>query len=351
VDTIYLGGGTPTCLPSPLLSQILMACREAFALAPDAEITVEANPGTVTAENASAMSRAGVNRLSLGAQSFHDGELRLLGRIHSAADIHEAVSLARSASIASISLDLIYGLPQQTLTAWQTTLEEALALVPDHLSLYALSVEEGTPLARSIASRKLPQPDPDLAADMYIVAEQRLAEASYEHYELSNWARRRPIPDKRETRSLQENGSLALCRHNLKYWQCKPYLGFGAGAHSFYAGRRYRNVPNPQDYVTRLENSQSIIESQEQIDPDEAMAETMILGLRLIEGVRFRHFQQTHRHDMRKQYATELGELQALGLLALDPAGVRLTPRGHLLANQVFVRFWPPSDRNTDPVA
>jgi oxygen-independent coproporphyrinogen-3 oxidase len=352
VDTIYLGGGTPTCLPSRLLTQVLTVCRTAFAVAPDAEITVEANPGTLTSENAAALHSAGVNRLSLGAQSLQDDELRLLGRIHGPAEIHQAVRLARSAGIPTISLDLIYGLPQQTLMAWRSTLEGALALEPDHLSLYALSVEEGTPLARSIASKELPQPDPDLAAHMYVVAEQQLAKAGYEHYELSNWARpRRPTFDNRETQSLQGSQFLARCRHNLKYWQREPYLGFGAGAHSFYAGRRYHNVPTPQDYVTRLKNGQSTVESQEWIEPGAAMAETMILGLRLIEGVRFSAFQQQHRQDMRKRYDTELNELRTLGLLTLDAEGIRLTPRGRLLANQVFVRFWPPSDLAADQAA
>ena len=351
-DTIYFGGGTPTSLPSSLLVRILTTCRDAFAVPQDAEISVEANPGTVTSESLSALHDAGVNRLSLGAQSFDDQELRLLGRIHSARQVDEAFSMAHAAGIHNVNLDLIYGLPRQPLVRWLATLDRALALEPEHLSLYALSVEEGTPLAESIAIGHLPLPDPDLAADMYAAAEERLEEKGYAHYELSNWARQGPPPaHSREIGPLRESGFPALCRHNLKYWRREPYLGFGAGAHSHYAGRRYRNVRDPQHYVSCLESEQSTVEDEEWIDPDDAMAETMILGLRLIEGVRFSRCRQQHQCVMREQYATELSELQTLGLLTLDPNGVRLTPRGCLLANQVFVRFWPRSDPRADRAA
>jgi oxygen-independent coproporphyrinogen-3 oxidase len=340
VDTIYLGGGTPTCLAPTLLTQILTTCQSEFEVEPRAEISVEANPGTVTLGNLAALRCAGVNRLSLGAQSLRDDELRLLGRIHSAAEARQAVHLARSASIVNINLDLIYGLPRQSLAAWSSTLEEALALAPDHLSLYALSLEDGTPLAMSIDNKELPEPDPDLAAQMYMTAEELLSKAGYEHYELSNWARPTAVGS-RVGYSGSESAPPALCCHNLKYWRRDPYLGFGAGAHSFHRNWRYHNVPQPQEYVSRLEKGQDTVESQEWIGPDEAMAETMILGLRLTKGVRFDHFQQQHRHDMRQQYGAELDELHMLDLLAVDSVGVRLTPRGRLLANQAFVRFWP----------
>jgi oxygen-independent coproporphyrinogen-3 oxidase len=351
VDTIYLGGGTPTCLATRLLTEILANARNAFLVAADAEITVEANPGTVTSENASALHSAGVDRLSLGAQSFRDEELHLLGRIHDKAEIHKAILLARSAGIANISLDLIYGLPQQALIAWRSSLEAALALEPTHLSLYALSVEDATPLAQSIASKQLPRPDPDLAADMYILAEDLLARAAYEHYELSNWARAALAADDAQMHRPLGNTAWAQCRHNLKYWRREPYLGFGAGAHSFHAGRRRHNVLSPEAYVTRLQNGQSVVECEQRIDHSEAMAETMILSLRLIEGVRFSDFQRQHRQDMHQQYGTELDELRELGLLTFDARAVRLTPRGRLLANQAFGRFWPPSHHTAGPVA
>ncbi len=342
VDTIYLGGGTPTCLQPVLLAEILTVCRDRFQLRPDAEITIEANPGTVTADNATVLHAAGVSRLSLGAQSFLDDELRLLGRIHSATDTREAIHLARSAGFNNINLDLIYGLPHQTAANWRFTLECALDLQPEHLSLYALSIEEGTTLARSIQRRELSSPDPDLAAEMYTIAEQGLAQQGYEHYELSNWAQRRPRTRDRGTLpSASPDCTTARCRHNLKYWQREPYLGFGAGAHSFYDEWRYHNLLEPQAYIARLQQGQDPVASQEWIGPTEAMGEAMILGLRLMDGVSFSDFQRQHKQDIHQYYSSELDDLQSLGLLAADLRGVRLTPRGRLLANQVFGRFWP----------
>ena len=328
VDTIYIGGGTPTILPPALLNQILTVCKDTITIADDAEITVEANPGTVTQDDFIALRRAGINRLSLGAQSFNDKELQLLGRIHTAQQTREAFHMAHAAGIDNISLDLIYGLPQQTITSWLSTLEQALQLRPQHLSLYALSVESGTPLAERIANKQLPAPDADIAADMYIAAERRLKKAGYQHYELSNWA------------ATSDNGTL-LCRHNLKYWLIEPYLGFGAGAHSYFAGNRYYNVPYPADYIARIEEGLTPIAKTTVIKPDESMAETMILGLRLIKGIRFSDFIQRHGCDLQEKYAAELAELEQLGLLQRNKQGIHLTPRGRLLANQVFLRFWP----------
>jgi oxygen-independent coproporphyrinogen-3 oxidase len=303
VDTIYIGGGTPTMLPPALLEQILMMCRDAFAVAPKAEISLEANPGTVTIDNLHRLRTAGVNRLSLGAQSFRAAELRLLQRIHSADQIGQAFQMARAAGFDNVNLDLIYGLPGQTLADWEFNLEQAFALKPEHLSLYALSVEEGTPLANRIASGLLPQPDPDLAAEMYSLAEERLASASYAHYELSNWASLRVSKD-----SVTE---VLACRHNLKHWRVQPYLGFGAGAHSYYGGYRYSNVLRPEKYISRIERGSSPVEERHAIGPAESMAETMILGLRLTEGVRFADFRLRHGRNLCAEYATELSELDA----------------------------------------
>jgi len=339
VDTIYIGGGTPTTLPSSLLIQILAVCQQAFALVKDAEITVEANPGTVHEESLLALRAAGVNRLSLGAQSFRAKELRLLGRIHNVDQTGEAVRLARGVDIRNINLDLIYGLPSQTTADWQSTLDQALELTPEHLSLYALSVEEDTPLAKRIAAGELPPPDADLAAEMYTMAEEQLPRAGYLHYELSNWAAGR-MPRKGIVEVL-------LCRHNLKYWEAEPYLGFGASAHSYFGSCRYSNVAHPEQYVSRIGEGLSPVVEKMAINPSESMAETMILGLRLTEGVHFNNFAQRHGRDLRAEYAAELAELEQLGLLARDNLSVRLTSRGRLLANQVFVHFWPPRRRTS----
>ncbi|GAG27108.1 unnamed protein product, partial [marine sediment metagenome] len=215
VATVFLGGGTPSLLPLAEVEHIMTALRQRFRLAANAEVSFEANPGTVDCPYLEGLRSLGVNRLSLGVQSFHDDELATLGRIHTAAQAREAYHTARLAGFDNVNLDLIYDLPRQTMTAWQYTVREAVALRPDHLSLYALTLEEGTPLADDVARGRLPPPDADLAADMYLWAEDALAAAGYQHYEISNWA----LPDRE-------------CRHNLAYWLNEPYLGLGAGAHS-----------------------------------------------------------------------------------------------------------------------
>ncbi len=326
VDSIYIGGGTPTVLASSELGGIVRTCKEAFPCAPDCEVSMEANPGTVSLESLVTLRRAGVNRLSFGAQSFLEQQLRLLGRIHTPRQIGQAVNAARAAGFDSVNLDLMYGLPGQTVVTWRSDLEQALALEPEHLSLYALTIEEGTRLARMIADGALQQPDPDLAADMYDLAVRRLTRAGYEHYELSNWA----VPGH-------------ACRHNLRYWRTEPYLGFGAGAHSYSEGQRYHNVEQPGDYVLRMESGTSPREKPERISAHERMAESMILGLRLIQGIRFDEFEQRHGRDLRTVYANQLAALSRLGLVTLDERCVRLSARGLLLANQVFAHFWPPA--------
>ena len=332
VDTIYVGGGTPSTLPPALLCQVLDQCRQAFAVSADAEISLEANPGTLQPDALTALLRAGVNRLSLGAQSFNDQELRLLGRIHGAEQTREAVRLARRAGVRNLNLDLIYGLPNQNLAEWGASLEQALQLAPEHLSAYALSVEEGTPLAGRIARGELPAPDPDLVADMYDQAEQCLARAGYEHYEISNWT----------LRAATGCASPFRCRHNFKYWHVEPYLGCGAGAHSHWQGERWSNVLHPLEYVTRIEQRQSAVAERTPISSADSMAESMMLGLRLMEGVDRQAFARRYGCDLLRVYAAPIAELESLGLLEHDERSVRLTPRGRLLGNQVFGRFWPP---------
>jgi oxygen-independent coproporphyrinogen-3 oxidase len=233
--------------------------------------------------------------------------------------------VARRAGFGNLNLDLIYGLPGQTLSDWQYNLEQALCLAPQHLSLYALSVEDGTPLAQSIANGQLAEPDEDLAADMYDWSEERLEQASFEHYEISNWA----LP------GLES-------RHNLKYWRREPYLGMGAGSHSCWGNQRYSNVCYPRSYVEHIEVGQSVVEESQCINPLQQQAEAMMLGLRLLEGISCVHFAEQYGRDPRSAYARDIAELQSEGLLALDGDRLHLTRHGHLLANQVFVHFWPP---------
>ncbi|MGB2800441.1 MAG: radical SAM family heme chaperone HemW [Dehalococcoidia bacterium] len=321
VDTVYLGGGTPTMLDGQHLGAILEACGRVFAVAPDAEITIEANPGTISEPFLRQLRALGVNRLSLGVQSFDDRRLRELGRRHSASEALEAFGLARTV-FDNVNIDLLYSLLSQTLEEWQQALEKALGLELDHISLYPLTVEEGTPLSQEIASGRVIRPDPDLAAEMFLLAETMLS--GYDHYEISNWA-----------------GPGRRCRHNLTYWKNLPYLGFGAGAHSFFERRRFSNLLSPIEYVQRLNEADSPNEQEEYIGEALEMAETMILGLRLREGVNLVEFSNRFNRDAASVYGDEIDELVSLGLLLNDGNTICLANRGRLLGNQVFLRFLP----------
>jgi oxygen-independent coproporphyrinogen-3 oxidase len=324
--TIYIGGGTPTVLRLSHLAQVLNGSRRIFSLNADAEISIEANPGTVDPGKLSGLRALGVNRLSLGIQSFDNGELVRLGRIHSAAQAVEAIHAARQAGFDNVNLDLIYGLPGQPLASWQDSLKRALLLRPDHLSLYALTVEEGTPLAADVAGGELPAPDSDLAADMYEFAQELLSSAGFIHYEISNWAK---APE-------------YACQHNLTYWRNEAYLGIGAGAHSWRDARRWSNTARPSDYVTQVLDDQHPVATEEIIPPELEMGETMIMGLRLLdEGVSYGRFRQRFGTDPQLTFSTELKDLVELGLLQTYGDGVRLSERGRLLGNQVFLRFLP----------
>jgi oxygen-independent coproporphyrinogen-3 oxidase len=316
-------------LPPFLLGRILETIDGTFDLEPGAEVTVEANPGTVDGAGLAALRGLGANRLSLGVQSFEAGELALLGRIHSATEAIAAFQAAREAGFQKISLDLIYGLPGQAPEAWQRSLAKALALAPEHLSLYSLSVDgrgHGTPLAAAIRHGDLPAPDADLAAEMYEWAEEACGEAGYVHYEISNWARE---PD-------------MACRHNLIYWRNEAYRGAGASAHSWTDGRRWANLRSPSEYVSRVLAGGNPVATAEEIGPDLEMGETVMMGLRLVEeGMTFERFQQRFGLDLRQRFSKEIDELAAWGLLEVGADRLRLTPRGRLLGNQVFGRFLP----------
>lgn len=322
--SVYFGGGTPSLVPAAHIEEILRACRDSFSFDANTEITLEANPGTVDLDKLRVFRSLGVNRLSLGVQSFEEATVRRLNRGHTVRDALETYDLARRAGFDNLNLDFIYGLPLQTLAQWRDTLERALALAPEHLSLYALKVEEGTGLEYQIAHGKYPRPDDDLAADMYMLAEELLGASGYDHYEISNWAR-------------PGRGS----RHNLTYWHNEPYLGFGAGAHSFFQRARYWNVMSPVEYIGRIERGEGVVDGSEEIGRELEMAETMILGLRLGEGVSFERFESRFGEDGYAKYGETLRQVRELGLVELDDRGVRLTPRGRLLSNEVFWRLLP----------
>jgi oxygen-independent coproporphyrinogen-3 oxidase len=321
-QTIYLGGGTPTVLSLKHLERILGGCHQAFLIDEGAEVTCEANPGTVDLRYLETLRNLGLGRLSLGVQSLHDDELQLLGRVHTSAQAKEAYEMARRAGFENVNLDLIYAFPGQALKRWRFTLERAIALGPEHLSLYPLSLEEGTPLWERVRKGEVKALDDDLAAEMYLLAEGVLE--AYRHYEISNWAK----PGYES-------------RHNLTYWRNEGYLGFGAGAHSYYGGRRSWNVAWPEEYIRRLNAGESAREGEEVIEPPLEMAETLFLGLRLSEGVEYEAFRHRFGRDLSSLYASQIRELVAWGLLEANGRGVRLTPRGRLLGNEVFERFLP----------
>ncbi len=311
-----------------MLEQILRAAREAFPVDPGAEITSEANPGTTDAAMFAALRHMGVNRLSMGVQSFDDAELAWLGRMHDAAQAEAAYDAARRAGFENINLDFIFGLPGQPLTTWARTLDRALALAPDHISLYSLTVEHGTPLYDAVRRGVQAPPDDDAAADFYLLAADRLAAAGYEQYEISNWAR--PGFE---------------CRHNLVYWRHEPYLGFGPGAHSFGGSRRWWNVRPVPQYIQRIGAGASPERDGERIDERLAMGEFMMLGLRLVrEGVGDERFQRRFGVSFDDVFDGEIRGLARRGLLDRLPDRVRITPAGRLLGNQVFAEFLPPGE-------
>ncbi len=321
--TIYIGGGTPSLLPLSLLTRLFEALHEAFRIPQGIEITMEANPSGLSVPYLEGVRQLGVNRISFGVQSAHPEELRLLRRDHTFEDACAHIAMARAAGFTNLNVDLIYGLPGQTLSRWQETLEAVLALRPEHLSAYALIVEERTTLHRWIREGRVPAPDPDLAAEMYEWTRDRLAEAGYRHYEISNWAR----PGHES-------------RHNLVYWRYEPYIGFGAGAHSFIDGRRWMNVLHPKVYIHRIEQGESPIAEEEPLDPRTRMAEMIMLGLRLVEeGIEDARFRARFGQGIREVYGSVVGELEELGLVRWDGTRLRLTGRGLLLGNEVFWRF------------
>jgi oxygen-independent coproporphyrinogen-3 oxidase len=321
--TVFFGGGTPSLLSPAQISRLIRACQERFHLPADAEITVECNPGTTDQDYLLALRAAGVNRLSFGAQSANPDELQLLGRDHGWAAVEAAIADARAAGFDNVNLDLIFGLPNQSLAAWQRTLRAALDLAPDHISIYALTIEVGTPMHDWTRRGVLPLPDPDLAADMYEWAEQTLAAAGYEHYEISNWCK----PGR-------------ACAHNLIYWRNEPYFGLGAGAHGSTIYRRRWNVKRPADYIARLNSGQSPEAGGEDLDEATARSETIMLGLRLlIEGVDQARFAKRHGAPVEHFYADALARGVELGLLEVTAERIRLTARGRFVSNQAMQLF------------
>lgn len=322
--TIFFGGGTPSMLNVSQISRLLNACFKAFAVDNDAEITLEANPGTLSQKQLAGLRTVGINRLSMGAQSFDADLLKTLGRIHSPEEITQAVHYARAAGFTSISLDFMFGLPDQTMQHWRDTLERALELHPDHFSLYSLIIEEGTPFHTWTAEGRITPGDEDLCADMYEYADERLQQAGYINYEISNWA----LPGHHS-------------RHNLTYWQNLPYVGMGAGAYSSLGNSRFSNERDPLAYIKQLKAGRLPEVEREVIEPEQAMAETAFLALRTAIGLHLPTFEQRFTQPFAQFVGNRLHMVEDAGLLEHENEWLRLSQRGRLLGNEVFLRLLP----------
>ena len=315
VDTVYFGGGTPSYLGPKRLAALLKTIRKGYRLTADAEITLEVNPDSAGGVKALKMLRkAGFNRLSLGAQAMDDHMLRAIGRIHTAAQVQEAVSAARSAGFDNVSIDLMYGLPGQTMAHWQRTLESAIALGTEHISAYGLKVEEGTPLWQRREEADLP--DDEAQADMYLWAVEALGLAGYRQYEISNFAR-----PGRES------------RHNLRYWRMAPYAGFGPGAHSDFGNVRFAYEKDLDGYLA----GEMRLSEREEILPRERCMEYIMLSLRTAEGISRTTVERTYRKPFAQAEAV-FRELAEHGLAEATEAGWRLTPRGFLVSNAIILQ-------------
>jgi oxygen-independent coproporphyrinogen-3 oxidase len=324
VETVFFGGGTPSLLDPGSFGGLLESIGRTFRLADSPEITIEANPGTVDGDRLRRFRDAGVNRISLGVQSFSDAELGMLGRMHSSAGAAEAVEASRRAGFANVGLDLIFGIPGQTSKDWEGTVRTALSFDPEHVSAYALTVHPGTPLGRRIHGGEISEPDEEALTAMFQITSDLLLSAGYEHYEVSNFAR----PGKR-------------CRHNMGYWTFQPYLGLGPSAHSFTGKKRSWNVASLEEYSESIRRGALPVEGSERIGRERRRLEAIALGLRCVEGVRLdwigkkNNLPQAEGLMAESQRAAAVQRLIEDGIARIENGSLKLTERGFLLADAV----------------
>ena len=323
LSTLYIGGGTPSALAINTLSKLFKHSFNYFDFKYNYEASIEANPGTLDKAKLWEIRNAGINRVSIGVQSFDDAELRFLGRMHTSAEAEGAVHLASEGGFTNVGIDLIYGIPGQTIESWESTLTRAVSLKPDHISTYELTVEPGTPLSRSELDR-----DDDEIIKMYGYAVDYLTAQGFGHYEISNFAR--PGYE---------------CKHNLNYWDRGDYYGAGLGAHSFIEGKRFHNTDDLDEYLTLISQGKSPVKGSEIITPDTAVSEAIFLGLRKTDGIHIESFARMYHINLVNAYEKELNELQDAGLIELVTSGcsygtdLRLTRKGLVLSNEVFKKF------------
>ncbi|HMJ08670.1 MAG TPA: radical SAM family heme chaperone HemW [Pyrinomonadaceae bacterium] len=318
-DTIYFGGGTPSLLTPKQVERILGSVQEKFAIDAGAEITMEMNPATVSAESVAAYRSLGVNRASFGVQTFNDTELKRLARGHDANDARNTFRLLRENGFDNVSFDLIAGLPRQTLSDWEANIDEAIGMRPEHLSLYLLEIHEGTPLAEQVRTGRQPKPDEELAAQMYEVLLDRLRNAGYVQYEISNFS----LPG-------------FWSRHNSKYWQMQPVYAFGVSAHSFDGAERYTNDRDTASYVKKVEQETTAEVFRETTD---LASETAFLALRTTDGLDLAKYFERFGVDVTTKFEDEICRVRDAGLVEIGGGRLRLTPKGMLYSNEVFRIF------------
>ncbi len=334
--TLYFGGGTPSLLSPEQVEKIITTFREQIDLTDDAEVTLEVNPGTANAAKLAALRSAGVNRLSIGVQSAHQSDLVMFNRSHNFAEARAAFDAARATGYDNVSIDLMYGLPNQTHADWRSTLEQTLPWQPDHVSLYSLTLEPNTLLSWQVHQGAYPYPDTDLAADMYDDAREMTSRMGLAQYEISNWA----VSGKES-------------RHNCQYWLNLPFLGFGPGAHGAASGFRYWNIRTIKDYIDRVDKGTEksypfspALAEFESISHDVALAETIILGLRLVRrGVSYIEFEERFSMNPHDLWGATIVKLAEQELLMEAKGKLYLTEKAYLISNRVFVEFYPDGDQ------
>ncbi len=322
VGTVYIGGGTPSVLHGPQMARLLRCVHSVFAVEPDAEVTVEVNPDTVSLAKLKRFRGLGVNRLSIGIQALEDAHLRCLGRVHTARAALRSFALARDAGFANINVDLIYAIPEQSLADWRRTIQRVTQLRPEHVSAYALTLEDGTPMHRDMAEGRIALPPEELELAMAESAAELLIAAGYEHYEVSNFA----LSGRRS-------------RHNQIYWRSEEYVGLGAGAHGYLDGCRYGNVAQPSEYIERAGAGRELAVLRERLPPAKALGEALMLGLRMREGVDLSELHRRFEIDPLQRYRRELDDLRRRGLIGMSNGRLWVTRAGLHLLDEVTLRF------------
>ena len=322
IKTIFLGGGTPTTLNPFQLERILKECVNEFTIASNAEITIEANPATVGIELMKSIRTMGYNRISIGVQSFDKAELKLLDRAHGPKEIHSTVDCARKAGFDNLSLDLMFAVPNQSLSSWENNLNKALEKNPEHLSTYNLTIEQGTAFSKLQSNGKLIMPDDDHQLELYKKTIERLTKKGFHHYEISNFAHRGKE-----------------CKHNITYWENKNTLGLGAGASSYMNGTRFKNINLPAHYIRQVKEKKIAVEHSETLEHRQAMGETIMLGLRLLQGISIHQFEKRFQISFINLFRNIISALKEKELVIIEKDYLRLSQKGLFWADSVTLEF------------